>query len=87
MNEVQIPLYRSYKTVRAFKIEAVIPRGKGHAVLIPVQEDLPHVEVSEEYLIKHQPKAGGYYVRYKDGYESWSPAEAFENGYTLVGEI
>ena len=23
----------------------------------------------------------GYYVRYKDGYESWSPAEAFEEAY------
>ncbi|MCY4470779.1 MAG: hypothetical protein OXC08_18855 [Thiotrichales bacterium] len=22
------------------------------------------------------------YVRYRDGYESWSPAEAFESGYT-----
>lgn len=25
---------------------------------------------------------GGYFVRYEDGYQSWSPAEAFENGYT-----
>ena len=31
-------------------------------------------------------EAGGYYVRYPDGYESWSPAEAFEEGYTLVEE-
>jgi len=23
----------------------------------------------------------GYYVRYKDGYTSWSPKEAFESGY------
>lgn len=27
---------------------------------------------------------GGYYVRYQDGYESWSPAEAFEEGYTRI---
>ena len=26
---------------------------------------------------------GGYFVRYDDGYESWSPASAFESGYTL----
>ena len=27
---------------------------------------------------------GGYYVRYPDGYESWSPAHSFEEGYTLI---
>ena len=26
----------------------------------------------------------GYYVRYKDGYESWSPAEPFEEAYKCV---
>lgn len=26
----------------------------------------------------------GYYVRYVDGYESWSPSEAFEAGYSLI---
>lgn len=38
----------------------------------------------DEYMQKHQPRAGGYFVVYKDGYESWSPAEAFEEGYTRV---
>jgi hypothetical protein len=33
-------------------------------------------------MIKHAPQVGGYYVRYPDGYESWSPAKAFEEGYT-----
>ena len=28
---------------------------------------------------------GGYYIRYADGYESWSPAKAFEDGYTRMG--
>jgi hypothetical protein len=27
---------------------------------------------------------GGYYVRYEDGFESWSPAKAFEEGYTRI---
>lgn len=27
---------------------------------------------------------GGYYVLYDDGYESWSPASAFEDGYRRV---
>ena len=26
----------------------------------------------------------GYYVRYADGYESFSPADVFEDGYTAI---
>jgi hypothetical protein len=26
----------------------------------------------------------GHYVRYEDGFESWSPSEAFEKGYTRI---
>lgn len=29
---------------------------------------------------------GGYFVRYPDGYTSWSPGKAFEEGYTLLNE-
>ena len=28
----------------------------------------------------------GYFVRYEDGYESWSPTTVFEDGYTLILE-
>ncbi len=37
-----------------------------------------------DYMRKHQPKIGGYFVVYKDGYKSFSPAEAFEEGYTRI---
>ena len=40
--------------------------------------------VSRDFVSKHAPQAGGYYVMYQDGYVSWSPAEAFESGYTRV---
>ena len=34
---------------------------------------------------RHQPQVGGYYVVYApDGYASFSPADVFEEGYTLV---
>lgn len=37
--------------------------------------------VSREYMRKHNPQPGGYWVRYEDGgYESWSPADVFERG-------
>ena len=29
----------------------------------------------------------GYFIRYPDGYQSWSPKEAFENAYRKSGEM
>ena len=42
------------------------------------------VLVLQPYVEKHAPRVGGYFVRYDDGYESFSPAAAFEGGYTSV---
>lgn len=42
--------------------------------------------VSREYFKKHDPQIGGYYVRYEDGYESFSPEKVFEEGYSEVPE-
>jgi hypothetical protein len=89
---IELPKYRCHKEVWALKIKQVIPSSKaGTGYLNPhtvrlVFEDERYFgwEMSEEYVRKHEPKAGGYWVRYADGYESWSPAEAFESGYTLI---
>lgn len=42
------------------------------------------IVVSDEWVSKHNPEAGGYYVQYDDGYTSYSPAKAFEEGYTRL---
>lgn len=36
----------------------------------------------ERFAPEDQPLTNGYLVQYEDGYVSWSPAEAFEKGYT-----
>lgn len=46
-----------------------------------VQEQMP---LTPEYVAKHKPEVGGYYVVYEDGYKSFSPASAFESGYTRL---
>ncbi len=84
---VELPKYKCHKEVHAAMISMVIPRSKGKshtAVLIPADLRYGPIEVSEEYMTKHEPKAGGYYVVYEDGYKSFSPAEAFEGGYTRI---
>jgi hypothetical protein len=51
-------------------------------VITPEGAEFPSFVVSAEYLAKHKPEVGGYFVVYTDGYESYSPAKAFEEGYT-----
>lgn len=79
-----MPLYRCHKEVWALRLSGVGPLiyEDGSAFLYPFDE--APFKVSAEYMEKHKPHAGGFYVVYKDGYESFSPAEAFEDGYTLV---
>lgn len=89
-----LPLYRSHKIVQAAKIKGIrelrpqVFDGRGEQAAYPSELHFEgphrHVTVSEEYVAKHKPRVGGYYVRYDDGYDSWSPAKAFEAGYALV---
>lgn len=79
-----LPAYRSHKTVHALKITEVHqPDGAGTPGSLHFDGWSPRV-MTAEWMTKHAPQAGGYWVRYEDGYESWSPAEAFEKGYTPI---
>ncbi len=91
-----MPRYKCHKEVWALKIKAIeinkptveeldrILNGGGEshgATITPEEEGYAPFQVSTEYMRKHEPKVGGYYVVYKDGYKSFSPADAFEEGY------
>lgn len=80
----ELPRYRSHKVVHALKMQTVVAHPNGTGKFYPVEEGFPPIELSKSYMMKHAPQAGGYYVVYADGYESWSPAEAFEGGYTRI---
>lgn len=88
---MEMPRYRSHKTVWALKIADIsygsgsAPRD-GSATITPFEDGYAPFKVSAAYVLKHVPQIGGYYVQYADGYQSYSPAQAFEEGYTrLVG--
>lgn len=72
--------FQSHKVVEAAKIVSTEPLKTPGAVAL-VFEDGSKQAMSPEWVEKHTPEAGGYFVRYADGYESFSPAEAFEGGY------
>jgi len=78
-----LPKYVSHKTVVAAKIFSVT-LNRDDSAIIEFEDNLNTIVVNPEYVQKHNPEAGGYYVQYEDGYESWSPAYAFEQGYTRV---
>ncbi len=84
---VQMPRYRCDKTVYALQIKANEAHGD-HVLLRFEDERYAPKKVSWEWFQKRVPRdaspAGGYLVVYQDGYESWSPKEAFEAGYTRL---
>lgn len=84
---VGYPKWQSHKVVEAFEIEEIVFLELGGAVLRGrVGHSGPALtrEVDARYVDKHGPQVGGFWVRYEDGYESWSPAQAFKQGYTLL---
>ena len=85
-----MPMYQCHKKVWALKIESVDYKpgdmaGAGEGWWItPADHPFAPFMVDTDFVHKHNPKAGGYYVVYRDGYKSYSPAEAFESGYTRL---
>ena len=82
---LNMPQYECHKVVQAARIVGItvlddqagaqlhLDLGKGKVTL-----------VTASWYEKHKPSIGGYYVHYLDGYTSYSPAEAFESGYSIV---
>lgn len=80
-----LPVYRCHKTVGALKIRAVnLVNDEGWNLLFFEDRNYPPMQVSDAYIQKHDPRPGGYFIHYEDGYESWSPADVFEAGYALI---
>jgi len=54
------------------------------AMITPADSLYAPFAIDADFILKHRPEAGGYFVVYDDGYQSFSPAKAFEEGYTLL---
>ena len=72
----QIPEWRCHKIVRASKILEI------KANMLTLEGIEKPAKVTEMYLSRNRPEPGGYFVIYDDGYESYSPKKAFEEGYS-----
>jgi len=85
----EMPKYVCHKEVWALKIKSISEDQVGDnkdrfALLDFAEAGYAPKPVSTEWYFKHKPEAGGYYVVYADGYASYSPAKAFEDGYTRI---
>lgn len=81
--------YKCHKEVQAIKIIEIEQDTDPNLFWIVGESKRPHLEsvqvwVDLDWLAKHKPKVGGYFVQYSDGYRSYSPADAFEAGYTFI---
>lgn len=75
-----IPQYRSHKVVGALKIRSILNNN----TIVPDEYGFAPIDMGDIWMEKHQPMIGGYLVFYEDGYQSYSPKQAFESGYTSV---
>lgn len=85
----QLGDWKCHKIVKAGKVTpAQITRDADEGTYTITVEDgngAPcKVVVRNDFLARGTPQVGDYLVIYDDGYKSWSPAKAFEDGYTRI---
>ena len=69
--------YHSAGTVEAARIYAIRHEINGGATFVLERADGPEITVDRDFLLKQQPRVGGYYVLHPDGQESWLQQDAF----------
>lgn len=83
----EMPRYKCHKDVWALKIAAIEMNEDRSAKIAPADEGYGMVETAPNFPFKGSEDDLGYYVVYADGYQSWSPTKAFEEGYSLYSRV
>lgn len=83
---MEMPKYRCHKEVWALKIAAIEFDKNGKAKIAPDDPGYAVLETTNPFNNQFRGSEDdlGYYVVYKDGYVSWSPSAAFEDGYSRI---
>lgn len=81
--QLEMPKYDCHKQVWALKIQTIGTKPDGRSILWFDDQRYGSVVVDQFWVADRKAEPGGYYVVYKDGYTSYSPAKEFEDGYTL----
>jgi hypothetical protein len=83
---MMFPKYRSHKVVCAAQITniRIVDRDINNGCIIELEGIEQPVHVSKEAMDRYEPRIGGYLVQYADDYVSFSPEDAFKEGYTRI---
>ena len=73
--------WKSHKIVKAGKILIMPGEGSGVVTVEDANGAPCKVQMPPNAFARGRPSLGDYIVIYDDGYKSWSPAKAFEDGY------
>lgn len=85
MNNSNYPKYQCHKEVSAAKITGV-EHGADGSLKLHLAGGFDNVVFSHEEMKRLQkPETGWWLIVYADGYRSFSPGKAFEQGYTPIG--
>jgi hypothetical protein len=80
---MEMPRYKSHKTVWALEIDTITPRALQAPIMTFRDEGYaPIDDAPPEMFSRYTPVPGDFYVQYEDGYKSFSPRKAFLGGYT-----
>lgn len=84
--EIEMPKYRSHKTVHALEIATINRTVPGKVTLSFVDKGYAPLtfDESDPMLIRYSPIQRDFYVVYADGYKSLSPRKAFIEGYSKI---
>ena len=85
MTATPMPMYQSHKKVSALQIKKVHRDEWGVVLVFEKSRFAPIAFTNDQLKNKPDPQDGWYYVVYKGGYSSFSPAAEFEEGYSLIG--
>lgn len=87
MGVEHLPQYRSHKVVRAgvFLGDTVEDDGRLRLIVSAGDNEIANVMAPAGIFARGAPTHGqDYIVVYEDGYVSWSPKAAFEEGYSSI---
>lgn len=84
MNVNELPQYKCHKVVRAGKISVIDTDIDKGLLIVSILGIKKPFEFPSHLLRLRSVEIGGYLVVYEDGYVSYSPAAAFEAGYSLI---
>ncbi|XUO88434.1 hypothetical protein RVM26_04860 [Halomonas sp. KM072] len=84
--QMRMPKYQSHKQVWALRIAGVEIHKDGSATIAPKDDGYAPFRTRVGWADRFQgsEEDPGVYVEYEDGFTSWSPTKAFDDGYSLA---